>query len=144
MAPETSSSTSASLLRRVKEDDAEAWQRLAGLYAPLVYGWCRAARLAGPDVLDVSQNVFLAVHKTIKGFRHDQEGDSFRGWLWKITRNEVALLYRRRARQPQAAGGTAAHDALQRLPEILRVGLGPFATKRRKPLRSSGLAAHPR
>ena len=91
MAQETSSSTSESLIRCVKDEDAEAWERLAQLYAPIVYAWCRKAGLGGADVLDVSQNVFLSVHKHIQAFHHHKRGDSFRGWLWKITRNEVAL-----------------------------------------------------
>ncbi len=38
---ETSSSTSTSLLRRVKARDPDAWQRLVNLYGPLVYRWAR-------------------------------------------------------------------------------------------------------
>src|SRR5262249_61127710 len=40
-APQPSTSTSRSLLERVRADDPAAWERLVGLYSPLVYHWCR-------------------------------------------------------------------------------------------------------
>ena len=42
---------------------------------------------------------------------------SFRGWLWRVTRNKVLDFYRRKAARELAAGGTAAHDQLQQWPE---------------------------
>src|SRR5262245_60137660 len=55
------SSTSPSLLARVKASDQEAWRRLVHLYGPLIYGWCRRWQLAAEDVADVFQEVFQAV-----------------------------------------------------------------------------------
>ena len=37
--------TSLSLLERLREDDAEAWDRLADVFSPLVYTWCRQQSL---------------------------------------------------------------------------------------------------
>ena len=37
--PESSTATSRSLLERIKADDAAAWDRLVGLYAPLLGWW---------------------------------------------------------------------------------------------------------
>ena len=45
----TSSSTSSNLLTLVRQRDAEAWERFACLYAPLVYGWCRRAGISSAD-----------------------------------------------------------------------------------------------
>ena len=45
----------------VKADDAEAWDRLVGLYAPLVYRWCRRWDLPEQEIADVFQDVFQAV-----------------------------------------------------------------------------------
>ena len=56
-------STSASLIQSVKAADTDAWQRLADLYGPVVYAWCRQAGLTQVDTADVAQNVFLAVFK---------------------------------------------------------------------------------
>ena len=84
-AAESSSSTSASLLDRVRQLDPEAWDRLTRLYSPLVYRWCRQAALQDTDAADVSQEVFRSVAGGIAKFHRDQPGDSFRGWLWSLS-----------------------------------------------------------
>ena len=56
-----SSSTSRSLLDKLRADDAAAWERLVSLYAPLVLYWCRRLGLQETDAADVFQEVFLAV-----------------------------------------------------------------------------------
>src|SRR6188472_595567 len=101
-------STSRSLLMRLKDGQPAAWERLTSLYAPLVYHWCRAMRLAEQDMPDVFQQVFQAVAAHIQGFRKDRPGDTFRHWLRAITRNKVRDHFRRNARQAQATGGTDA------------------------------------
>jgi RNA polymerase sigma-70 factor, ECF subfamily len=101
-------STSRSLLRRLREDEPAAWERLTALYAPLVYHWCRRMGLPEQDMPDVFQQVFQSVAQHIEGFQKDRPRDTFRGWLRVITRNKVRDHFRRTARQPQAAGGTDA------------------------------------
>lgn len=97
---------STSLLERVKAQDPAAWQRLVGLYGPLVYRWCRQGGLRAEDAADSVQEVFRSVATGIIEFRRDRPGDSFRGWLWTITRNKVHDYYRQHGKQPEAAGGT--------------------------------------
>jgi RNA polymerase sigma-70 factor, ECF subfamily len=101
-------STSHSLLERLKDGQPAAWERLTALYAPLVFHWCRSMRLAEQDMPDVFQQVFQAVAAHIRGFHKDRPGDTFRHWLRAITRNKVRDHFRRNARQAQAAGGTDA------------------------------------
>jgi RNA polymerase sigma-70 factor (ECF subfamily) len=101
-------STSRSLLLRLKDGQPAAWERLTSLYAPLVYHWCREMRLAEQDMPDVFQQVFQSVASHIQGFHKDRPGDTFRHWLRAITRNKVRDHFRRNARQAQAAGGTDA------------------------------------
>ena len=120
-----SSPTSSSLIRQVQASDPEAWTRMSQLYTPLAYGWCKQAGLQNADIADVVQNVFLAVHNSIAKFRRDAATDSFRGWLWTITRNEVRMHYRRHAGRPQATGGTDAQQAFEQLPDIFESESGP-------------------
>jgi RNA polymerase sigma-70 factor, ECF subfamily len=117
--PETISSTASSLIQGLKANDLAAWNRLAKTYSPLVYAWCRRSGLAPADVADVAQEVFLAVYRSIGGFQHGQPGDTFRGWLWQITRNAILANQRRRGNQPLAAGGTNAQQAMAQVPAIL-------------------------
>jgi RNA polymerase sigma-70 factor, ECF subfamily len=113
MASLDSLSTSSSLLGRVKQHEAEAWNRFAELYTPLVYRWARQCGLQSSDAADVVQEVFTTVARKIDGFRYDGPQDSLRGWLWTITRNQVRLYFRRRKERPAAIGGSTANYLLQ-------------------------------
>jgi RNA polymerase sigma-70 factor (ECF subfamily) len=108
--------TSLSLLFRLRENDAAAWDRLVILYAPLVYYWCRKLGLPDQDAADIFQDVFQSVATKIASFHKDQPGDTFRGWLRMITHNKVQDHFRRQGRQPQAAGGSEANLRLSQLP----------------------------
>lgn len=116
---DSATSTSATLIARVREREPEAWSRLTQLYTPLVYGWCRKRGLKENDAADVVQEVFRAVLVHSDRFHRDQPGDSFRGWLWTITRNKLHDHFRRNAAQPPAAGGTSARQQLENVPESL-------------------------
>jgi RNA polymerase sigma-70 factor, ECF subfamily len=108
-------STSSTLLQRVKLHDAEAWRRLVRLYGPLVFLWCRRSGLARHDSADVAQEVWAAVATHIAEFRRDRPGDTFRGWLWTITRNKVRD--RLRSQEPLAIGGTSIQGAMAEIPD---------------------------
>src|SRR5262245_12114895 len=81
--------TSLTLLERVRAADPEAWRRLVELYGPVVQRWCRRAGLQESDTADVMQEVFRSVAVRVSQFRREQARDSFRAWLWTITRNKV-------------------------------------------------------
>jgi RNA polymerase sigma-70 factor (ECF subfamily) len=123
------SSITASLLLRLqaKDRDEEAWQRLLDLYGPLVYSHCRRGRVPAKDVGDVGQEVFLEVLKGLPHFRRDRPGDTFRGWLLRITRCRVADYWRARGRSPEgeAPGGSDARDRLTAVPQPEGRGAGP-------------------
>jgi RNA polymerase sigma-70 factor (ECF subfamily) len=107
--------TPLSLLERARANDQDAWGRLAALYRPLVRFWCRQARCPAAEVEDVAQEIFAAVAAGLPGFRRDRPGDTFRGWLRGIARNQVLLYFRRNQGQPRPEGGS---DALRRLQDV--------------------------
>jgi len=113
----TGESTSRSLLRRARAHDPAAWTRLTAVYSPLVYRWCRRSGLQSSDAADVAQEVFRSVAAGLDGFRHQRPEDTFRGWLWTITRNKIRDHFRARAARPDARGGTTAQLALEQLPD---------------------------
>ena len=41
------------------------------------------------------QEVFLAVARKIADFQRDRDGDTFRGWLYRITQNKLHDHWRR-------------------------------------------------
>jgi RNA polymerase sigma-70 factor, ECF subfamily len=109
--------TSPSLLLRVQDNDQGAWTRLVNLYAPLVYHWCGKAQLSADDMGDVFQETFRAVARSIRDFRRDRAGDSFRGWLRTITQNKIRDHFRRQEHEPRAAGGTDAQMRINAEPD---------------------------
>lgn len=115
----TSSSTSASLIRRVKANDPVAWQHLCTVYGPLVYRWCRQADVRVDDTPDVVQEVFHAAAQGIRRFQHDPERGGFRAWLRTITAHRVSDYFRAFRQNPHPVGGTAHEALLQHLPEPL-------------------------
>jgi RNA polymerase sigma-70 factor (ECF subfamily) len=101
------------LLLRLQSNEGDAWRRLDHLYGPVVSAWCRGAGLQPEDAADVRQDVFRSVAGAIADFRREKPGDSFRGWLWRITQNKLRDFLHRRRQQPQAAGGTTFQQQLQ-------------------------------
>jgi len=111
--------TPISLLERARTRETGAWGRLIELYQPLVRSWCSRADLRGPDVDDVTQEVFAAAALGLDGFRRDRPGDTFRGWLRGITRNHILLHFRRNRRHPKAQGGSQAWLTLEAIADPL-------------------------
>jgi RNA polymerase sigma-70 factor (ECF subfamily) len=115
--PDEGSSLGASLLDRLRTKQSGAWERLTRLYGQTVHVWCRRFGVSEADTADVSQEVFAAVARHIEDFRRERPGDSFRGWLWTITRNKVRDHWRPQADRARAAGGTTAQEVLHQIPE---------------------------
>jgi RNA polymerase sigma-70 factor (ECF subfamily) len=113
--------TPLSLLERVRSNDADAWQRLIDLYRPLVLFWCTRGGVAVDDTEDVAQGVFAAAAADLRALRHDRPGDTFRGWLRVVTRNQVALHFRRNRERVRAEGGSGAWEKLASVADPLAV-----------------------
>jgi RNA polymerase sigma-70 factor (ECF subfamily) len=111
------SATSRSLLARVQSDEPAAWERFVHLYAPLVLHWCRCGGLHGADSADVFQEVFRSVVAHVGRFRKERAGDTFRGWLRRITQNKLRDHHRKRGREARGVGGSSAQERLAQLPE---------------------------
>src|SRR4051794_29355281 len=113
--PQSSSATSRSLLAGVRASHPQAWERLVRLYSPLVLHWCRRSGLQDQDSADVFQEVFQAVVQYVARFRKERQGDTFRGWLRRITQNKLNDYFRRLGREAPGVGGSSAQDRLARL-----------------------------
>lgn len=116
----SSCGTSPSLIQRVRADEADAWDRLVSLYAPLVAHWCRRSRLPDEDLADVFQEVFQAVASHIAAFRNDRARDTFRGWLRTITLNKINDHFRKQRQEPRGVGGSEALERMAQLPDPAR------------------------
>ncbi|TWT96329.1 RNA polymerase sigma factor [Neorhodopirellula pilleata] len=110
-------STSFGLLEDMKRGKSDSWHQFVHLYTPLIHYWCRKAGLQQSDVVDVTQEVFRAVCVGFDRANFGREGDSFRGWLWTITRNAIAGHFKRLNETIQARGGSSANGFLAQVPD---------------------------
>jgi RNA polymerase sigma-70 factor, ECF subfamily len=107
--------TSMSLLERVRQNDQDAWSRMAKLYDPLIRYWCLKRGLTADQAEDVTQESLITVSRGIAEFKKEKPSDSFRAWLRSIVNSKVVDLWRSRNRQEHGEGGT---EALQRFATV--------------------------
>jgi RNA polymerase sigma-70 factor (ECF subfamily) len=92
--------TSLTLLDRLRRpDQTEAWNRFAQLYTPLLIVWAKGLGLQDADAADLAQDVLLKVMRQLPVYQR-KPGETFRGWLFTIAKNECADFRRRRATRP--------------------------------------------
>lgn len=92
--------TSLTLLDRLRQpDQTEAWNRFAQLYTPLLIVWARSVGLQDADAADLAQDVLLKVMRLLPAYQR-KSGETFRGWLFTVAKNECADFRRRRATRP--------------------------------------------
>jgi RNA polymerase sigma-70 factor (ECF subfamily) len=114
---ETTSHTQLSVVRGAQANDAGAWEALVRAYSRRIYRWCRRNGLQPADSANVVQDVLQAVALNIGDFHRERAGDTFRGWLRRITENKVHDHFRRENRQVgHACGGTDAYELLANQP----------------------------
>jgi len=96
--------TSVSLLDRLKvaRPDASDWNRLQGIYLPLISRWLGRVPGLGDEADDLAQDVFVVVIREIPRFQRQREG-SFRAWLRQVTVNRARTHRKRRQRRPAVA-----------------------------------------
>ena len=116
-APASDDATSPTLLHDARNRDPGAWRRLVHLYSPAIFRWAKRTGLSDEDAGDIVQDVWASVSSALERFRRDRRTDTFRGWLWTVTRNKVRDLARRREESAAAAGGTDAQQILNHVPE---------------------------
>ena len=113
-----SEQTSLSLLAMAKGQDPVAWRRLVQLYSASIYSWSKRSDMSDEDAADIVQDVWMSVSMNLERFHRDKVTDTFRGWLWTITRNKIRDLARRRHDSAVASGGTNAQIALNNVPDL--------------------------
>ena len=107
------SATSTELLRQAKANDQTAWEQLVELYSRRMYRWCRRAGLQPADASNTVQEALQAVARKLGDFHRDRPGDTFRGWLRRITDNKIRDHFRKQGKTADsAAGGPDSQEML--------------------------------
>jgi RNA polymerase sigma factor (sigma-70 family) len=115
--PDTFSTHSSLLVRLRDPHNRAAWAQFVELYGSLVYGFVRLRGLQDADAADLTQEVFQAVAQNVGHWEYDRQRGTFRGWLYAITRNQLARFLHRRSVQPQGSGDTSANQRLNEEPD---------------------------
>lgn len=100
MNPNSNPDTRASLIARICDyGDSEAWTEFVGIYQPVVQRFIQSHGLQFADAAEVTQEVLSRVAKSIKTWDGEQPQSSFRGWLYRITRNLTIDFLRKKKRE---------------------------------------------
>lgn len=84
--------TPVTLLNRLRDQGSQPdWEHFAKLYYPLVLSWSWRASGSYENALDLTQTVFLNVHRSLHTFTRRGKG-ALRAWLGQILRNELSDL----------------------------------------------------
>lgn len=93
----------------------EAWKEFMEFYGPLILYWCRRknAALSRPDRQEILQEVACKVSKSIRQFDHTRPERSFRGWLRRITENQICDFLRAKSKDGDVSRLYSDPDYLQ-------------------------------
>ena len=94
------------LIRTAQQGQADAFDLLYERYFPSVYKRVRYV-IPERDVEDVTQEVFIAVARSLKNFRYEAR---FSTWLRTVVNRQVADYYRQRRPDPLSLDGDDDQD----------------------------------
>lgn len=97
------------LIQQFKDGNMDAFDTLYRRHLPVVYHWVRFL-IPMDDVEDVTQEIFIAVSKSLPGFRGQSQ---FRTWLRTLANHKIAEFYRMRSRKKEPPQ-VVLSDALSR------------------------------
>lgn len=83
-------------LIKASEGDMEAFEEIYGTASGYVYTIALKVTGSREDAEEVTQDVFISIHKNLKRF---QFRSSFKTWLYRITANMAINAYRKRSRE---------------------------------------------
>lgn len=112
------------ILRLPSASDAAAWQEFVAIYEPLIYRFAVSQGLQDADARELIQSVLLAVAGSVARWEPDPQRGSFRAWLFRIARNQLVSLLRKR-RPDRGSGRTSQLMRLQQVAECDSLGGKP-------------------
>ena len=92
--------------------DQAAWEEFVTLYRPMIEQVCRRLKLAESDVHDATQEVLMHLVQVVEQWRADVSGATFRGWLYRVSRNLLLRWKKHQCLPDLGSGKTAVHEIL--------------------------------
>ena len=86
--------TRETLLEKIRnKHDDNSWEDFVYYYKNFIYMLCRRMKLAHHDSEEVVQKVLIVIWNKLPEFKYDRK-QKFRGWLYRVTRNNVRDFYK--------------------------------------------------
>lgn len=95
--------TRVSLIAKLRDtSDDDAWSEFVQIYQPVVQRFIQKHGLQYADAAEITQEVLSKVARSIETWKPEQENATFRGWLYRLTRNQTIDFLRRRKSDRQS------------------------------------------
>ena len=112
--------TRPSLIVRLKGERNElAWTEFVSAYEPFLRRLIERQGVPERHVPDATQQVLVAVARSVDGWQDDGDPASFRRWLNRVARNVALKFMARERRQISGQGGTDWLESLAHVPAQL-------------------------
>ena len=82
----------------VSLENEEAWAEFVLIYQPVIQRFLAKYGLQYADAAEVTQEVLAGVVSSIESWSSSDASSTFRGWLYRMTRNKAVDLIRKKAR----------------------------------------------
>lgn len=107
-----------SLIIRLKDQRNDlAWKEFVCAYEPFLTRLVRKQGTPERHVADVSQQLLIAIAKSVDGWKPDGKGASFRRWLGRVARNVVIKFMVRERKQVTGQGGSDFLTLIEEIPD---------------------------
>ncbi len=94
-----------------------AWTEFVSAYERFLQRLIERQGVPDRHVPDVTQQVLIAIARSVDGWQDDGDPASFRRWLNRVSRNVVLKFMDRERRQTGAQGGTDWLESLAHVPD---------------------------
>ena len=107
-----------SLIVRLKDQrDDLAWTEFVCAYEPFLMRLVRKQGTPVRHVADVSQQLLIAIARSVDGWKPDGKVASFRRWLGRVARNVVIKFMMRERKQVTGQGGSDFLTLTEEMPD---------------------------
>lgn len=111
--------THPSLIVRLSDRRNElAWNEFLCAYEPFLLQLVRRQGTPERHVADITQQLLIAIARSVEGWSDDGQAASFRRWLSRVARNVVIKFMTRERKQISGQGGSDFLEALESLPDV--------------------------
>lgn len=105
------------LLVRLRDAaDADAWQEFMAIYEPVIHRLIESRGFQDADAQELTQEALLAVLKAMEHWDADPRRGTFRGWLFRTTRNLMVNFLTRTRPGTRGTGDTMFLELLHEQP----------------------------